>query len=363
MNQNEFYKQLIHRYVTNQATESELEAFFALLESDKLDSELYEYLMSEAAKEDEERQLKKRRVSWTRIAAAASILLCCGLGYFFLRTHKSQQSSTIAASIKPGFNKAILTLANGRKINLNDASNGELAQEAGIKITKDKNGQITYVVEQTGTEVKYNTTTTPKGGQWHLVLQDGTEVWLNAMSSLRYPTSFTGSERQVELNGEGYFEVAKDKSHPFIVKTNNAAIRVLGTHFNINTYDGEDMKATLLEGSIQASNNSSSMLLKPGQQAVAKSNASEIQVKDVNANESVAWKNGFFVFHNDNIVTIMNQLIRWYDIDVVYHGDVAQKRFDGDYSNSKDISELLNALEQTKTIHFKMEGRRVTVMP
>ena len=306
---------------------------------------------------------------WYRYAVAASLLFFLTVGGYFL-THRDSGDQTIrqpVAKVEKGISKAILTLANGKKIDLNDAKSGELVKESGLKIYKDKQGRLTYVVQSGGSDatqpISYNTTETPRGGQWHLILADGTNVWLNAASSIRYPIRFTGSERNVELSGEAYFEVAKKKDMPFIVKTNSTTIRVLGTHFNVNAYEKADTKTTLLEGAIQASNSSSTILLKPGQQAIATNNASEIQIKDVNTYESVAWKNGYFIFHNDNIVNIMNQLIRWYDIDVTYHGDVAQKRFDGTFSNSKDLSELLHALEQTGTIHFKMEGRRVSVMP
>jgi transmembrane sensor len=308
-------------------------------------------------------------ISWYRYAVAASLLFFLAIGgYFLIHKDPGNQSRQLVTQVKKGFNKAILTLANGKKIDLSDAKSGELVKESGLKIYKDKQGRLTYVVQgdaghDASQPISYNTTETPKGGQWHLILTDGTNVWLNAASSIRYPTRFTGGERDVELSGEAYFEVAKNKDMPFIVKTNNTAIKVLGTHFNVNAYESADTKTTLLEGSVQASNHSSTILLKPGQQAITKSSTSTIQIKDVNIYESVAWKNGYFVFHNDNIVNIMNQLTRWYDIDVRYQSDVAQKRFDGTYSNSKDLSELLNALEQTGIIHFKIEGRRVTVMP
>ncbi|MES2275925.1 MAG: FecR domain-containing protein [Bacteroidota bacterium] len=308
-------------------------------------------------------------ISWYRYAIAASLLFFLSIGGYFL-IHKdpdTQTSRQLVTHVKKEFNKAMLTLANGKKIDLSDAKSGELVKESGLKIYKDRQGKLTYVVQGGDSDatqpISYNTMETPKGGQWHLILADGTHVWLNAASSIRYPTRFTGAERNVELSGEAYFEVAKKKDMPFIVKTSQTAIKVLGTHFNVNAYESADTKTTLLEGSIQASNSSSTILLKPGQQAIARSNASEIQIKNVNTDESVAWKNGYFVFHNDNILNIMNQLSRWYDIDVRYQGDVTQKRFDGTYSNSKDLPELLNALEQTGIIHFKMEGRRVTVMP
>lgn len=308
--------------------------------------------------------------NWYRYTVAASIIIFLTAGGYFLihKKNEDRASKQPIAKVEKGLNKAILTLANGKKIDLSDAKSGNLVKEAGLKIYKDKQGRLTYVAQgaadhDASQPISYNTTETPRGGQWHLILADGTNVWLNAASSIHYPTRFTGGERDVELTGEAYFEVAKNKDMPFIVKTNNTTIKVLGTHFNVNTYESTNTKTTLLEGSIQASNNSSTILLKPGQQAITKSNTSAIQIKNVNTYESVAWRNGYFIFRNDNIVNIMNQLIRWYDIDVVYHGDVEQKKFDGTYSNSKDITELLNALEQTGTIHFKIAGRRVTVMP
>lgn len=307
---------------------------------------------------------------WYRYAVAASLIIFLSVGAYLLtyRGSKDQIMKQPVASLEKGINKAILTLANGKKIDLNGAKSGELVKEAGLKIYKDKQGRLTYVVQGGDSDatqsVSYNTTETPRGGQWHLILADGTNVWLNAASSIRYPIRFTGGERNVELSGEAYFEVAKNKDMPFIVKTDYTTIKVLGTHFNVNAYGGgAETKTTLLEGTVQTANSSSTMLLKPGQQSITKNSTSDIQVKNVNTYESVAWKNGYFIFHNDNIKTIMDQLVRWYDIDVSYQGDVMQKSFDGTYSNSKDITELLNALEQTGTIHFKMKGRRVVVMP
>jgi len=306
-------------------------------------------------------EAKKVRPLWPRIAAAASIIFALGIcGVLYFKNKPVQHLLT--QQILPGSNKAILILANGQKINLSDASSGNLATAAGIRITKDKKGQITYLVEKGGQPAEYNTTTTPKGGQWHLVLADGTNVWLNAASSLHYPMAFNGKERKVELTGEGYFEVAKDKAHPFIVQTAQESVQVLGTHFNINAYTSEpSFKTTLLEGSVKVTNAGHSIVIKPGQQAVLKGNLLNIQ--DADTEEVVAWKEGYFKFNDEPLESIMRKVSRWYDVDVTYQGISPQKTFGGSISRYDNLSQLLHTLELTKDVHFKVEGRRIVATP
>lgn len=305
-----------------------------------------------------------------RLAAASVILLFCFSGlFFYYKKGKDQQltgkSRAVDTLIKPGGNNAILTLADGKKIILNNASEGEIAKQSGISITKTADGQLIYNAVSNGTanaELLYNTIETPKGGQYQIILPDGTKVWLNAASSLRFPAVFTGNERKVELTGEGYFEVAKNKKMPFRVASGSQVVEVLGTHFNINSYHDEaGIKTTLLEGSVRiVSDANKDLLLKPGQQALLHNNS--INVKAADMDEAVAWKNGLFQFNNTDLKTVMRQLSRWYDVSVRYEGTVPDEKFGGAIERSLQLSEVFEILEKSK-VRFRIEGREVIVMP
>ena len=320
-----------------------------------------------------EEPIKARTIAWKWMAAAAIIIGVIGLGMFFLRQKPAQQN-TIAKNkspykndVPPGGSKAILTLANGKNIILNNTQNGTIIKQGLATVSKTGNGQLVYVapalVNNPDNSIIFNTVTTPRGGQYRVTLPDGTNVWLNAASSLKFPTAFTGNERDVELTGEAYFEVAKNKEKPFKVSVNNVTVEVLGTHFDIMAYDNEPtIKATLLEGSVKVKRYAANALLVPGQQALASRNNDLIQVQKADLEETMAWMNGSFIFHEENIQDIMRKVARWYDVDVVYQGNVKNKDFGGSVSRSGNISELLQNLELTGTIHFKVEGRRVTVM-
>ena len=308
-------------------------------------------------------EIRKLRL-WPHIAVAASILLCCSIGfYFYKQKANSDQIQLAQHQIKPGSNMAILTLANGKRIVLNTAANGTLVAQTGLKITKTADGQLVYSVTDDGNaDTEYNTVETPKGGQYRVELADGTIAWLNAASSLKYPNHFNGNERIVELNGEAYFEVAKDKTHPFIVKSSRQSVEVLGTHFNINTYDDETtVKSTLLEGSVKVTENSTgkSELLKPGQQAQL--SASRLKVVEANTEEAIAWKNGYFKFNDEKIESIMRKIARWYDIKVEYKGEITDEGFNGAITRFGDINDVLNIMQRSKAVHFKIEGRRIIV--
>ncbi|MCC8423589.1 FecR family protein [Mucilaginibacter sp. UR6-11] len=365
MEDEQYYRLLVQRFTDRTATDEELEVFIKLANEGKLDAYLTEAMNREAGITEQDEAnfpapVKTVRL-WPRYVAAASILLFLSFGAYFLL--KPKPTPQLAQNtILPGTNKAILTLGNGQKIDLNDAKNGALVKAAGIRITKDKKGQITYVVENTGQPAQYNTTTTPKGGQWHLVLADGTQVWLNAASSLHYPTAFNGKERLVELTGEGYFEVAKDKAHPFIVKTAQESVQVLGTHFNINSYaDEPSVKTTLLEGSVKVSNAQRSVLIKPGEQAVLVNN--DLVVKEADTEEAVAWKEGRFIFNDESLESIMRKVSRWYDVDITYKGVDPKQVFGGTLSRYGELNKLLHKIELTQGVHFKVEGRRIVVTP
>ena len=304
-----------------------------------------------------------RRYKWW--AAAAILLLTAGAFFRYLRS--SDHTGSIAMkqttpTLAPGGNKAMLTLGNGRQILLDSASDGILASQGNAQISKSGSGQLAYHVERSPgkpTEIFYNTLATPRGGQYRLLLPDGSTVWLNAASSITYPTAFTGSERVVSITGEAYFEVIHNDRQPFIVKAGNQEIRDLGTHFNVNAYANEPtMKTTLLEGSVKVSN----LLLQPGQQASTNSQGETGLVRAVNVEDVVAWKEGRFRFTGVDLGTIMRQVARWYDIEVEYRGQVAGT-LSGGISRDADLTQLFYILELTKKVHFNIEGKKVIVVP
>ncbi len=326
---------------------------------------------------------------WYKYAAAAVILITVALGTYFYTFNSGTHNAVQLTEIAPGRNAATLTLANGKKIRLSDATNGQLAEEAGVKIKKNAKGEIIYEVLESkalsSPPNAYNTLTTAKGETYAVVLPDGSKVWLNAASSLTYPVNFASlKERSVELIGEGYFEVAKAQSTerkglgvrrslPFFVKTSSQQIEVLGTHFNVNAYNDEPVvKTTLLEGSVRVAAlrealkseaeqlPNPTVILKPNQESKLINSA--FKVTDVDAQESIAWKQGKFVFVNENIQSIMRKVARWYNVEVSYQSLPAYNDFSGSMSRFDNIAQVLNKIEATNKVHFKVEGRRVIVM-
>jgi transmembrane sensor len=304
-----------------------------------------------------------------KLAAAAVIIgiLITVVVTFTQKNQKQheQHEHTYATDIAPGKDKAFLIVASGQRIDLTDAANGHLLSKSGVTINKTRSGQVVFSFSRNGTaDHSPNTIATPNGGQWQVQLADGTRIWLNAASSITFPTSFAGlTNRIISLQGEAYFEVAKDAAHPFLVISGNQRVEVLGTHFNINSYSDEPtIKTTLLQGRVKVSllGVSTPAILKPGDQASVA--ASTIHVQPVDIDEALAWKNGYFRFSDENIQSIMRKLRRWYNIQVQYDPDVSTGGLNGKISRFKNISQVLAALEATKTVHFKVEGRRVTVM-
>lgn len=307
--------------------------------------------------------------AWQSVAAAILILISAGIYYYqnspepvLVKTENPRFKNDVA----PGNNKAILTLDDGSKIDLDDAKTGILASESNIDIKKTGAGQLEYVEgTQIAKTVKYNILSTPMGGEYKLVLPDGSKVWLNSGSTLRFPTAFIGSERIVELKGEAYFEIAKNSKMPFLVRTNNAMdIKVLGTQFNVMAYDDEkNINTTLIEGSVEVLKGLGKTLLKPGQEAILNRGSGNIKVAPADLEQAIAWKNGYFIFYNENIESIMRKVSRWYNVDIAYQGNLSNKDFVGTISRNKNVSELLKMLELTGAIHFSIDGRRITVMP
>jgi len=303
------------------------------------------------------------------IVAAVSFV-SAAIIYNYSRTQRpsfAQKQTNIKSgretSIATGGNKASLILSDGTTIVLDDAANGLLTTQAGIKISKTTDGQLKYDASrplQSHTS-GFNTIHTPRGGQYQVVLPDGSSVWLNAASSLKFPTVFSGNERKVELTGEAYFEVAKNKANPFIVTSGNQTLEVLGTHFNVNAYqDDGKIRTTLLEGSIKVSHTKTNAfsLLVPGQQAQLEK---EIRVTKVDVHQSIAWKRGYFAFAGENIKTLMQQISRWYDVEVEYEGNLTTEGFVGSMSRFENVSEVLHMLELTGMVHFKIDGRKIIV--
>lgn len=323
--------------------------------------------------------IKSKRISkrvWFNIAAAILIIVSFGTLIYVNKSDISVSKTNVAIShnpnITPGKNSATLTLGNGQKIILSDALNGEIAKEAGVKIIKTSDGAIIYSVKESDkASNQYNTLRTAKGETYMIMLPDRSKVWLNAASSLKYPANFTALKvRKVELHGEAYFEVAKEQKRPFKVITENQEVEVLGTHFNISSYDDDLItKTTLLEGSVKVipilgfaseSNQFNNTLLLPGQQSVLSQR--RFNVKEVNVEEAIAWKNGYFMFDHDDIKTIMKKISRWYNVEVEYQGEIPNTQFIGTISRFQNIKQVLNKLELTKQIGFKIEGRRIIVM-
>lgn len=372
--QNREAKELLKKYREGRCTAEEI----ALLESWYLEyeDETKPDFTPEAIAEEKARVWQslpvhqkqvKRVVIWPWIAAA-SVILCVTLAVLFQKKDK-QAVDTATAKIVPGGNNAILTLANGTKISLNDAANGNLASQSGIMVTKTSDGQLVYQVNSgkgtaTQTATEYNTISTPKGGQYQVNLPDGTKVWLNAASSLTFPVAFAASERQVKLAGEAYFEVAHNKEKPFKVSSDKQTVTVLGTHFNVSAYkDDDDIRTTLLEGKVkvQLSEIDVSTVLRPGEQSVLKGRTFNTRV--VNTENEIAWVSNAFVFDNEELGSIMRKIARWYDVEVVCPEELEKMQFSGTGSRSKSIQDALKIMELTESVHFKFEGRRITVMP
>ena len=296
-----------------------------------------------------------------RIAIAASITFAVLTGGYFYYNNQTQSTESIAYEneIVPGKNGATLTLANGKKIRLSDAVNGELAEEAGVVISKTADGQLVYEIKEKHNSKKINTLSTSNGETYQVRLPDGTAVWLNAASSIKYPIAFSGAERRVEISGEVYFEVKHDASKPFRVVADEQTVEVLGTHFNINAYaDEKAIKTTLLEGSVRVVANGNSAILKVGQASAVNENKISIGSAD---DAAVAWKDGYFEFSDTDIQTVMRQISRWYNVDVIYTGTIPQEIFTTRISRHKNISQVLNIIRASKSVNVEIQGRRIMV--
>lgn len=364
-------RDLLRRYSNNDCTPEEelLVERWYLKESDRknmvdyesnfslMESEIWDGTLEKAGLPVE----KNRMHILGRAASAAAILLFIGFGaYFFsLRGEQEPASPEIAkiTDAKPGGNKAVLTLADGSKIILDHINNGILVNQGNVVISKSVDGQLIYDASgvASGNDLKtgFNTITTPRGGQYQVVLPDGSKVWLNSASSIYFPTAFSGDERNVRVTGEAYFEVVKNQGIAFNVLANGTTIKVLGTHFNIMAYSDESsLKTTLLEGSVRVVSGKSATLIKPGEQAEVTDG--NIAVGSADIEEAVAWKNGYFYFKKTDIKSVMRQLSRWYDVDVEYKGHIPETAFSGKMYRNVNASKLLDILSYFK-VNFRLE--------
>jgi ferric-dicitrate binding protein FerR (iron transport regulator) len=315
---------------------------------------------------------KSRLVQMKRYMTAACLVLIVATVIYVLNRNSNRKEvakTTINTNdsykndVAPGSDKAILTLANGSTIELSNAGNKKIADENGTTVSQ-QGAQLVYDASQalSNRQLKfsYNVLTTPRGGQYHVVLPDGSRVWLNAVSSIRYPTAFIGKERNVEITGEVYFEVTKDASKPFKVVAGEVRVEVLGTHFNINSFpDESEMQTTLLEGTVKVNTQGLTHVLNPGQAALVDQNG-KFNIREVDTEQAVAWKNNSFHFRDNDIETIMRQLARWYDVEIIYKG-IVTKRYTGIVSRTVPVSGILNFLERSGGVRFITEGNKVIV--
>ncbi len=335
---------------------------------DLTDDELLQDLADIRQKLDNSRAQKDTKL-WLRIAAAAAILLFLSFSGYFILSKKQPQQQVVKNQLQndfaPGNNKAILTLSTGKQISLTNAKPGILAMQGKTTINKNAPGQVVYHADNNPEQAKitYNTVTTPRGGKWMLTLPDGSKVWLDDSSSICFPTAFTGADRTVEITGQIYFEVVHNAAKPFKVITRGQTVEDLGTHFNINAYADEPaITTTLLEGSVKISKGNKKMILKPGQASVASSLSNKLVVKNVNAEDAVAWKDGYFVFKKASVQEVIKQYARWYDMVVEYDGKIPAKLITGRayrYENTSDALETLSALG----IHCRIENKKITITP
>ncbi|QKJ29011.1 DUF4974 domain-containing protein [Mucilaginibacter mali] len=373
-------RDLIHKFKNKQATpeeEEKLRYWLHYLNEDKPTDLTGEEL--DRAEDDIWDKLQfaeahRRSIIRPWMAAAAAVLVMFSVaGYFYMGRNDNVPAKSQIATVKaivPGGNNAVLTLAGGKKIILNNAAEGDLVKQSGITIRKTSAGQIVYDVsggDNTDTEapITYNTIETPIGGQYQVKLADGSMVWLNAATKLRFPTRFVGTERRVELSGEGYFEVAHNKDMPFKVQSSRQEVTVLGTHFDISTYDDEpEVRTVLLQGSVRVSllnKDTKPALLKPGQQAMLAANGINVSTADTTV--AVAWKNGNFRFDDEKLESVMRKVARWYNVTVVFDNEkLKTETFNGVIQRFAKVSDLLKMLEAVGKVKFKVEGNRIHVM-
>jgi len=359
----------LKKHIKKLVSEYDLNELLPAVEWDKM----YERILQE--KDSSGVQPKLRKMSWVHWAAAAVVALLLGSGYYYFTRNNEPQKKLVLQPEKtndiapPNTVNAVLTLSNGQKIVLDSTNNGVVAMQGTVNVVKLANGEIAY--KGNSENIEYNTLSNPRGSKViSLILADGSKIWLNAGSTLKYPTAFAGNERKVEVTGEAYFEVAHVSSlggrpgtaMPFIVTKGETSVRVLGTHFNVSAYDDEkSLDVTLLEGSVKVSNGDENVLIAPGQQAALQDSRLTIH-NNVDIEEVMAWKNGLFSYKGADVETIMRQVSRWYNVDVVFEEPVTEK-FYAQVSRNTNVSKLLKMLEATRAVHFSINGKTIAVRP
>ena len=383
---------LIDKYLAGTATEQEKQEVQNWYHSFN-DAEVNVAVKEEAFRQKLEERMKERLLAdinseptavipmpnryRRQLAIAASVIILLGLSFYaLLHFSRNETVSPIAAvektgqadKVVPGSNKAILTLSDGSIVELDSSAKGNITQQGNVVVSKMANGQIAYSINgKTITEndaAFYNTITTPRGGQYQVTLSDGTAVWLNAASSIRFPVVFAGNERLVTITGEAYLEVAKNKEKPFRVDVGDAVVEVLGTHFNINAYADEPfLQTTLVEGSVRVTNRSNrsfSTVISPGQQAKMSADGNIAVLDHADIEQTLAWKNGIFLFKSTDLTTILRQIGRWYDVEIEYQGS-ANMNFTGQLTRNEEVTDVLKKLALTEEVNFKLTGRKIIV--
>jgi len=378
---------LLEKYYASTATEAEEAELFQLIVQTKKREEIDEalegvwanYIPEDTMPEEQGQQIfsavqqktvyvlrqqaKVRRRN-TYLKWAAAIIVLASAGTYLWRSYTPAVPPIAAVAqvkdVKPGGNKAYLTLADGTVVTLDSAQ--QVIRQSGAAIHQQQ-GQLQYVAGEPETTVSNNILTAPRGGQYQVVLADGTKVWLNADSRLKYPTAFTGKERVVELQGEAYFEVQRDPGKPFHVKVNEVNVTVLGTHFNINAYPNEQsIRAVLLEGAVEVSKGTVRKRLKAGELATMAKDDNTIALSQTNGEAAIAWKNGYFQFEKADIAAVMRQLERWYNITVIYKGTIPERFFQGEMQRDLPLSGVIRILEKNQ-IHCQLQGNQLIVLP
>jgi ferric-dicitrate binding protein FerR (iron transport regulator) len=311
--------------------------------------------------------LKARRTERHRrpaywLAAAAVLTIAGATLLYLLQPHlpaSTLQTAAVKNTVQPGYDQATLLLGDGTAVPLDSAGNQQIRRNI-----RQSNGQLHYTAVAGNNAPQLNTLVTPKGGRFGITLPDGSKVWLNSASSLRYPTTFTGQQRVVQLKGQGYFEVAQAPSRPFVVKVNGMEVQVLGTRFDVMAYEDEKVvNTTLLSGAVRVRNETAARLLHPGQQAVIEEGSAHIAVQEADTAKAISWKNGLFLFDNMDLETILREVSRWYNVEIVYSVKPSTELYGGAISRGMSLEAVLHMLEGNGFNHLKLEGRKITVMP
>lgn len=389
---------LLEQYISGKLSEEELNELKQLSEASRqqvqetiqqwlesreadiaYDAAKWQQVLNRITTADKQEQLPAKLVPfyqkpWFRYAAA--VVLVTGIALFWPSTKKDKtetvQVQPVKRDVPPGKNGAILTLADGTQLVLDSMNNGQVVIQNGTHVVLNDGELNYYSADRNGGELVYNTMTTPRGRQYNVTLPDGTKVFLNAASTIRFPTAFTGRERRVEVTGEAYFDVAKNAEKPFTVSINNVMeVVVMGTRFNVNAYADEPMiSATLIDGAVRVVHTSPhgvAYILNPGQQASLKTAAASdatasLQVKEVDLSEVTAWKDGAFVFNDADLPAVMRQLARWYNVEVVYEGNVPRALYRGKIGRSLSLADVMEGISETK-LNYRIEGNKITILP